>query len=225
MKELEGLNKNSSAAATSSASPTRFNACIPSDAFRAAGLPVIRAAKGVFVRPGATQFTRMFLGAYVEAALRARPVTPALAAAMASWLGMPCLATADEQNTMEPPPLPIMRFTEERSTLKQDVRFSLMTWSNSASEVVCADLSTMLPTQFATPLMWPWVSTALAMASSTCLESVTSAVSVEAEAPSSACRVLSFPASRPTSTTLEPWCWARRLHNAEPMPPVAPNTT
>jgi hypothetical protein len=41
------------------------------------------------------------------------PCTPALAAAMASWLGMPCRATAEEHSAMEPPPLVIMRFTAD----------------------------------------------------------------------------------------------------------------
>ncbi len=41
------------------------------------------------------------------------PWMPALAAAMASWLGMPCLATAEEQNTMEPPPVPIIFLTAD----------------------------------------------------------------------------------------------------------------
>ncbi len=99
--------RNSSAAATSSASPTRLSACMDSLALSAAGLPaptmwqhqqqqisalarltsvqgsqprapplsapVMRAASGVRVRPGATQLTRMFLGAYVDAALSIRP--------------------------------------------------------------------------------------------------------------------------------------------------------
>lgn len=73
MNELAGLMRNSSAAATSSASPTRLSACMASDALRAAGLDVMRAASGVLVSPGATQLTRMFLGAYVAAALSARP--------------------------------------------------------------------------------------------------------------------------------------------------------
>jgi len=47
------------------------------------------------------------------------PITPALAAAMASWLGMPCLATADVQKAMDPPPDFIMALTEGRRMLKQ----------------------------------------------------------------------------------------------------------
>lgn len=52
------------------------------------------------------------------------PMMPALAAAMASWLGMPCFATADEQNTMEPPPVVIMLFTVGFKMLKQLYRFT-----------------------------------------------------------------------------------------------------
>jgi hypothetical protein len=48
------------------------------------------------------------------------PTTPALAAAIASWLGMPCRATAEVQKAMEPPPVRIMRFTAGRRMLKQE---------------------------------------------------------------------------------------------------------
>lgn len=61
------------------------------------------------------------------------PTTPALAAAMASWFGMPWRATAEEQNTIEPPPLVIMRFTDERRMLKQELRLSLMTCEQAGS--------------------------------------------------------------------------------------------
>jgi hypothetical protein len=152
------------------------------------------AASGVRVRPGATQLTRMFFGAYEAAALSARPAaargrqgvgggrraarlrdvpplplplplpcrgrqstprrrgrprtrwaactarsggdpptTPALAAAMASWLGTPCLATAELHSTMLPPPVVIMRFTLALSTLKAVNRLMRSVSSNSCS--------------------------------------------------------------------------------------------
>lgn len=310
---LEGSSRNSSAAATSSASPTRFSACIASDALsawcvrgrravcvcmceqgvrgvlspggrawachkrgqrvwgleararpgwargklrqdavpeqgapidrhrsvptrgaaraagrgaRTAALLVMRSASGVRVRPGATQLTRMPLGAYVAAADSIRPgnqcvcvcvegggagdcvvmmgggcvvggkgggerggwsgvkvwcnppsctsrctrqaasverrsswhprvhgpsslththalplsplsssspprspFTPALAAAMASWFGMPCRATADEHSAMLPPPgWRIMALTAGRSTLKALNRLMRRVW-------------------------------------------------------------------------------------------------
>ena len=56
------------------------------------------------------------------------PTTPALAAAMASWLGMPCRATADVQKAMEPPPVRIMLFTAGRRMLKQEYRLTRITW-------------------------------------------------------------------------------------------------
>jgi hypothetical protein len=55
------------------------------------------------------------------------PTTPLLAAAIASWFGIPCLATADEQKTIEPPPEVIMRLTDDRRMLKHELRFSLIT--------------------------------------------------------------------------------------------------
>ena len=76
----------------------------------------MRAVMGVRVRPGATQFTRMPLGAYVAAALSAMAATPPLAAAMASWLAMPWRATAEEQKAIEPPPPRIICLTAALST-------------------------------------------------------------------------------------------------------------
>jgi len=52
---------------------------------------------------------------------------PAFAAAMASWLGMPCLATAEEQNTIEPPPVVIMLLTVGLRMLKQLYRLTFIT--------------------------------------------------------------------------------------------------
>lgn len=57
-----------------------------------------------------------------------------LAAAMASWLGMPCLATAEEQKTMLPPgPLSrrIITLVAARSTPKEDSRLMRSVSSNS----------------------------------------------------------------------------------------------
>lgn len=51
----------------------RLSACMLSLALRAAALDVMRSARGVRVRPGATQLTRTFLGAYVAAADNIRP--------------------------------------------------------------------------------------------------------------------------------------------------------
>ena len=57
------------------------------------------------------------------------PWTPALAAAMASWLGMPWRATAEEQNAMEPPPgCRIMALTAGRRMLKQLKRLVRSVW-------------------------------------------------------------------------------------------------
>lgn len=53
-----------------------------------------------------------------------------LAAAIASWLGIPCRATADVQNAMLPPPLFIIALTVGLSTLKQLIRFRRTTCSN-----------------------------------------------------------------------------------------------
>ncbi len=51
------------AEATSSGRPMRPSACMAVEAWRAAGLAVIRAARGVSTSPGATQLTRIFRGA------------------------------------------------------------------------------------------------------------------------------------------------------------------
>ncbi len=52
---------------------------------------------------------------------------PTFAAAIASWLGMPCRATAEEQKTTEPPPVVIMRLTEDRRMLKHELRLRRIT--------------------------------------------------------------------------------------------------
>jgi hypothetical protein len=52
--------------------------------------------------PGATALTRMPAPAWLAAAARTRPSTPALAAATASWLGVPICAAADETSTAAP---------------------------------------------------------------------------------------------------------------------------
>jgi len=57
----------------------------------------------VSVSPGATALTRRPEAAWVAAAERVSPSTPALAAAMASKPGSPTEATAAETSTMEPP--------------------------------------------------------------------------------------------------------------------------
>lgn len=64
-----------------------------------------------------------------------------LAAAMASWLGMPCLATAEEQKTTLPPgPFSrrIMTLAAARSTPKEDSRLMRSVSSNSWGLVACA---------------------------------------------------------------------------------------
>src|SRR5271166_3478500 len=98
-----GLNSHSKAAATSAGSPMRPRACMAVEALREASFSVNRAVIGVRTSPGATQFTRMPRGAYVAAAERVRPITPALAAAIASWLARPTRAAHDETRTIEPP--------------------------------------------------------------------------------------------------------------------------
>lgn len=72
------------AEAISSGSPILPSGCIANDAFREESFEVIRSDRGVRVKPGATQFTRMPLFAYVAAAERVKPSTPAFAAAIAS---------------------------------------------------------------------------------------------------------------------------------------------
>lgn len=62
-QEFAGSSSHAIADATSSGSPNRPSACIASGAAHAASLPVIPAASGVAVSPGATQFTRIPGGA------------------------------------------------------------------------------------------------------------------------------------------------------------------
>ena len=49
-----------------------------------------------------------------------------LAAAIASWFTSPCLATAEEQSTMDPPPDFIIALTDGFRTLKLDTRLVLI---------------------------------------------------------------------------------------------------
>ena len=72
------------ALATSSGAPMRPSACMAAEAFTDASLAVMRAVSGVATKPGATQLTRMLRDAYEAAADSVKPITPALAAAMAS---------------------------------------------------------------------------------------------------------------------------------------------
>jgi hypothetical protein len=66
---------------------------------------------------------------------QAPPCTPAFAAAMASWLGMPWRATAEEQNAIEPPVgCRIIALTDGRRTLKQLNKFVRSVWRAGAAE-------------------------------------------------------------------------------------------
>jgi hypothetical protein len=60
---------------------------------------------------------------------------------MASWFAMPCLATAEVQNTRLPPPLLegfIIVLTLAFSTAKEESRLMRSVSSNSCRLVVCA---------------------------------------------------------------------------------------
>ena len=83
---------------------------------------VRRAVKGVRVTPGATQLTRIPRAAYEAAADKTRPMTPALAAAMASWLARPTRAAAEDTSTIDPPAFIIAR-APARTTANALVRY------------------------------------------------------------------------------------------------------
>ena len=68
----------------SAGDPILPSGCIETDAFKAFSLLVIDLVKGVLINPGATQFTLIFLDAYVAAADFVNPIIPALAQAIAS---------------------------------------------------------------------------------------------------------------------------------------------
>ena len=126
--------------------------CIFSLAFNAIGLEVIPAAKGVSIKLGAITLKRRFFFAYVAAADRAKPSTPALAAAIASWFFNPIEAAALEISTTD-------AFSKsrpvDRTTLKDVFKFWLIVNSNSSFDVLWAGFKRMLPARFITPSISP----------------------------------------------------------------------
>mmetsp|Transcript_44622 Transcript_44622/g.74433 ORF Transcript_44622/g.74433 Transcript_44622/m.74433 type:complete len:262 (+) Transcript_44622:143-928(+) len=217
--------RNTIARATSSASAIRPRACMLVDILSAVSLPVMRAVMGVRVSPGATQFTRMLAPAYVAAADRASPTIPAFAAAMASWLGSPVWATAEEQRTMDPPLGDCLLITLTAAFTAQNAlnRFVLITSLNSSSVVVCAGLRSTEPTQFTTPSTRPYVATAFCINASTSLELVASTRDTCAWG-YAAIRASNFSGFLPPIASWEPED-ANCPQTSAPMPPVAPSTT
>ena len=131
--------------ATSSGSPIRPRACIAALALSERSLSTSRAASGVRTSPGATTLMRTPRGAYVAAADSASPMTPALAAATASWFASPTRAAADDRRTSEPPPLRLIAGATARTSANAVRRLVERTSSHSSGDVACAALSKIDP--------------------------------------------------------------------------------
>ena len=80
---------------------------------------------------------------------------PALAAAIASWLGIPNRPQADDSNTMEPPIGLLIYLTEAFTAINAEVRLVLKVSAHSSSLVVCDGFNNVDPTQLTTPLISP----------------------------------------------------------------------
>ncbi len=148
-------------------------------------------------------------------------MTPALAAAMASWLAIPSRAAAEEVRTIDPPVF-LMARDAARTVANAEPRFVRKTSVHSSGVVRCAGLSRSDPTQFAIPSRRPWrVSTSLTH-ESTSDGSVAS--TLEVATPRSSARASSRSWRRPTATTSHGSSNSWR-QTAVPIPPVAPRTT
>ena len=171
--------------------------------------------------PGATALKRTFCLAYVAAADRTKPMIPALAAAIASWLASPTRAAALDTSTTEPPS-PFIRRPPARTHPKAEVRFVAIVAFQSAADVRCAGLRRIEPAQFAKPSSPP--SSEVARSASASIASGSVASTVPHGMPSSVARVSSRVASRPARKTFPPEATKRRT-SAEPIPPAAPITS
>jgi hypothetical protein len=150
-------------------------------------------------------------------------MTPALAAAIASWLARPRRAAADDTRTTLPPPgCAASTRPAARTVANAVVRLSAIVRANSSAVVRCAGLSSSEPTQFTSPAIGPWRAATSATPWSTASNCVASRTMVStAPSPSEAASASSFAASRAASTTRAPLA-VSRCASALPMPPVAP---
>ena len=135
----------------------------------------------VIVGPGATAFTRMPLGPYMNALLLVRPATACLEAVYATPAAEPRRAASDAVFTIEPPPWASIAGMTARMSFIVPFTFTRKTRSHTASDTSPTGvMSSMIPAMFARPSI---TSPAAAMMRATPASSVMSAVSETISAP------------------------------------------